>query len=152
MAISGVIDYLTKINLRDLDISVRATAVQVTVRRGAVVVGLTVVVGLGRVGDVVVVVCSGMVVVVTLVVVSALVVGVVGGTAVEVVGSLVVVAALVVGVVGGTAVEVVVEVVGSLVVVAVVVGVVGGTVVEVVGLTLERSGLRSAIDFTKPKC
>jgi hypothetical protein len=83
MAISGVIDYLTKINLRDCETVVVATAVQVTVRRGAVVVGLTVVVGLGHVDDVVGVVCS--LVVVTLVVVSALVVGVVGGTAVEVV-------------------------------------------------------------------
>jgi hypothetical protein len=59
VTISGVIDYLTTIDLRDSDISVRATAVQVTVRRGAVVVvvaGLTVVVRLGDVVAVVVVV------------------------------------------------------------------------------------------------
>jgi hypothetical protein len=59
VTISGVINYLTTIDLRDSDISVRATAVQVTVRRGAVVVvvaGLTVVVRLGDVVAVVVVV------------------------------------------------------------------------------------------------
>jgi hypothetical protein len=96
VSISGVIDYLTTIDLRDSDISVRATAVQLTVRRGAVVVvvGLTVVVRLGDVVAVVVVflgflvlidcfvvVVTGVVVVLTVdvVVVVVVVVGGLGG-------------------------------------------------------------------------
>ncbi len=111
VTISGVIDYLTKINLRDCETVVVATAVQVTVRRGAVFVGLTVVVGLGHVDDVVGVVCSGVVVVVTLVVVSALVVGVVVGTGVEVVVEVVVWLV----VVSGTLVVVVSALIGTIV-------------------------------------
>jgi hypothetical protein len=101
-----VIDYLTTIDLRDSDISVRATAVQVTVRRGAVVVvvGLTVVVRLGDVVAVVVVVGWLVVVVVAVVFLGFLVL--IGWTVVVVTGVVVfltvdVVVVVVVGGLGG---------------------------------------------------